>query len=95
MIYPLLWMVFSSFKQTNTIFTSAGQLLPDEWVLTNYQTGWRGFAGISFGVYFRNSFFICILSTLGVLLLSLIHISSWYRAHRTGLPATRRGAAMQ
>ena len=70
MIYPLLWMVFSSFKQTNTIFTSAGQLLPDEWVLTNYQTGWRGFAGISFGVYFRNSFFICILSTLGVLLSS-------------------------
>ncbi len=72
MIYPLLWMVFSSFKQTNTIFTSAGQLLPDEWVLTNYQTGWRGFAGISFGVYFRNSFFICILSTLGVLLSSSI-----------------------
>lgn len=25
MIYPLLWMIFSSFKPTNTIFTTAGQ----------------------------------------------------------------------
>ena len=29
MIYPLLWMVMSSFKDTNTIFTTATQLIPE------------------------------------------------------------------
>lgn len=28
MIYPLVWMIMSSFKETNTIFKTAGQLIP-------------------------------------------------------------------
>ena len=31
MVYPLLWMIFSSFKPTNTIFSTAGKLIPSEW----------------------------------------------------------------
>ena len=30
MIYPLVWMVMSAFKPTNTIFTTAGQLIPED-----------------------------------------------------------------
>ena len=30
MIYPLLWMVMSSFKESSTIFHTAGQLLPTQ-----------------------------------------------------------------
>lgn len=28
MLYPLVWMVMSSFKETSTIFTTAGSLIP-------------------------------------------------------------------
>ena len=54
MIYPLVWMVMSAFKPTNTIFTTAGQLIPETFTVENYINGWKGFAGISFGVFFRN-----------------------------------------
>ena len=54
MIYPLVWMIMSSFKDTNTIFTTAGQLIPEEFTLDNYRNGWKGFAGVGFGTFFKN-----------------------------------------
>ena len=36
MLYPMLWMVFSSFKETGSIFTSAAKLLPENWTFENY-----------------------------------------------------------
>ena len=72
MIYPLLWMILSSFKDTNTIFATAGQLWPSEWVLSNYETGWKGFAKVSFATYFKNSFFIAIVATVGTVFSSAI-----------------------
>ena len=33
MIYPLLWMVMSSFKESNTIFTTASSLIPEHFTL--------------------------------------------------------------
>lgn len=65
MIYPLLWMIMSSFKPSNEIFTNAGSLLPKEFYPSNYKTGWKGFGGISFSLFFKNSFVICGLSTAG------------------------------
>ena len=35
MIYPLVWMVMSSFKDTNTIFTTATSLIPEKFTLQN------------------------------------------------------------
>lgn len=55
----------SAFKPTETIFRTATQLIPSEMTLVNYQNGWKGFAGFSFGLFFKNSFVICILATLG------------------------------
>ena len=37
MIYPLLWMVMSSFKETNSIFRTAGSLIPEKFTLDNYR----------------------------------------------------------
>jgi multiple sugar transport system permease protein len=70
MIYPLIWMVMSSFKETNTIFTTAGSLIPEKFVLTNYTNGWKGFAKISFGTFFKNSLFISIVATIGTVISS-------------------------
>ncbi len=72
MIYPLIWMVMSSFKETSTIFTTAGSLIPEDFQLDNYVNGWKGFAGISFGVFFRNSLFISVVATIGTVASSAI-----------------------
>ena len=72
MIYPLVWMIMSSFKPTQTIFTTANQLIPSQFVLENYANGWKGFAKISFGVFFKNSLFISIIATIGTLISSAL-----------------------
>ena len=72
MIYPLLWMILSSFKPTNTIFTTAQELLPRTWTLENYANGWKGLANVSFGRFFLNSLFISVMATLGTLASSSI-----------------------
>lgn len=72
MLYPLIWMVLSSLKPTETIFRTAMDLIPNEFTFENYRNGWSGFAGISFTLFFKNSMFICILSTLGAVMSSAI-----------------------
>ena len=67
MLYPLFWMLMSSFKETNTILTTARSLIPDPFTLDNYENGWRGFAGVSFATFFKNSLFVSILGTIGTL----------------------------
>lgn len=70
MIYPLLWMVASSFKPANEIFNNAQSLIPKEFVTYNYSKGWKGFAGYSFSTFFTNSFVISGIATLGALISS-------------------------
>ena len=53
MIYPLVWMLMSSFKPTETVMNTAGQLIPQQFTLVNYSNGWRGFSDTSFLVFFR------------------------------------------
>ena len=70
MVYPLLWMILSSFKPTDMVLPTSGQLIPTQWTLENYTRGWQGFMGYSFGTFFANSFFISIVSTFGTLISS-------------------------
>ncbi|QMV43142.1 carbohydrate ABC transporter permease [Cohnella cholangitidis] len=65
MIYPILWLVASSLKPNDEIFSTAYSLIPSRLEWNNYETGWEGFAGNSFGTFFKNSFIIVILSTIG------------------------------
>ena len=70
MIYPVLWMIFGSFKTSNEILNSAQQLLPEAFTVDNYITGWKGFAGYSFSTFFGNSLFISTVATLGAVVSS-------------------------
>ena len=63
MIYPLLWMISSSLKPQNQIFTDLG-LWPSEFHWENYAIGWRGI-GVSFGQFFTNSLLIAVLVAIG------------------------------
>ena len=84
MIYPLAWMVMSSFKESSTIFTTATQLIPSTFTLDNYVNGWKGFAQVSFAIFFKNSLFISILATIGTLASSSIVAYAFARCHFPG-----------
>ena len=49
MIYPVLWMIANSFKETREIFGSAS-LIPTRIVLENYIRGWRFIGRIRWSV---------------------------------------------
>ncbi len=65
MIYPLVWMVLSSFKDTNEIIRTASELIPRHFSLEELQGRLAGIAGYNFGTFFKNSFVIAGLSTIG------------------------------
>jgi multiple sugar transport system permease protein len=65
MIYPVLWLIASSFKNSSEVFTNAASLIPSKINLSNYAEGWKGFGGNTFGTFFKNSFKITLLSVVG------------------------------
>lgn len=65
MVYPILWLVASSFKPANKIFTDAVTLIPSKIEWSNYAKGWAGFGGLTFATFFKNSLIITILSVIG------------------------------
>lgn len=67
MIYPILWMIVSSFKPNNMIFSDPG-LIPKAVTVENYITGWKGYAGTSFGRFFANSLLMCMGAVAGNLM---------------------------
>lgn len=67
MIYPLIWMIMSSFKATDTIFTTAGSLIPKKFIFSNYSTGWKGFGNVGFATFIKNSIFISVVGTIGTI----------------------------
>ena len=69
MLYPLLWMIFGSFKPESEIFGTLS-LIPREFTLQNYVRGWAFNNILSFAVFYRNSIVITILSTVGAVLMS-------------------------
>lgn len=84
MMYPIVWMLFSSFKETNLVMTTVTELFPREWTLDNYVTGWKGFGGITFATFFKNSFVITILSTAGAVLSSTMVAYGFARVNFKG-----------
>ncbi len=64
MLYPVVWLLSSSFKPNSMIFTDTS-LWPKEFTLEHYRNGWRGLQGVSFGRFFANSAFISIIAVLG------------------------------
>lgn len=63
LLYPVVWMVFSSFKPTQLIFSEAG-LWPRVWTLDNFVQGWSAL-GVTFTTFFLNSAIITALCVIG------------------------------
>ena len=84
MLYPLIWMFMSAFKETTTIFTTASQLIPETFTFENYANGWKGFAGISFATFFKNSLFVTVVATIGTLVSSALVAYGFSRCNFKG-----------
>ncbi len=63
MLYPLLWMVASSFKPESMIFTDLS-IIPPSFDFSNYTEGWMALQQ-SFTVFFKNSFLVAVLVVIG------------------------------
>ena len=64
MIYPVIWMILSSFKTKSEILGANAPFLPTTWVWENYTNGWKGAGQYTFATYFKNSIIISVLATL-------------------------------
>ncbi|ACV59464.1 carbohydrate ABC transporter permease [Alicyclobacillus acidocaldarius] len=71
LIYPVLWMVFGSFKPTNEIFSSAS-FWPKHWTFANYPQGWNAIPGLPFGTFILHSLSVSCLVSVGTVISSAI-----------------------
>lgn len=72
MIYPLLWLLASSFKSNSTMFQDAYSLIPKTWAIAeNYRSGLEGVAGVSFFTFFGNTVFVTVIGMIGCVTISL------------------------
>jgi multiple sugar transport system permease protein len=62
-LYPLLWMVGTSFKSPEEIVNNIG-LIPGEFTPSNFSEGWSKF-DVSFGRFFVNSALVSIMTVIG------------------------------
>jgi multiple sugar transport system permease protein len=63
MVYPLLWMIGSSFKPESEIFTDFS-IIPSAFRLENYIEGWDALR-VSFTRFYQNSFIVASLAVVG------------------------------
>lgn len=63
MLYPLIWMFFSSFKTNAEIFGGTS-LLPREPVWDSFVKGWNGTGRITYTTYYKNTFLLVLPTVL-------------------------------
>ncbi len=63
MLYPLIWMLGASFKESENIFSEISPF-PNPITFDNYVRGWDG-AGVGFGTFMLNSTVVALLSVVG------------------------------
>ena len=66
MIFPVLYIVFGSFKGNSELLVGGTNILPKKWVFSNYSNAWKQ---ANFARYTINSIFL----SLGVMIVSLLN----------------------
>jgi len=85
-LYPVAWMLLSTFKPSSQIVGNA-QLLPRELTTANYETALSGIGGVSFWTFFQNSTILAVLSVIGVVLSSALAAYAFARIDFPGRTA--------
>lgn len=85
MIYPLLWLLSSSFKRNDTMFTDAYSLIPKVWdAAANYKSGFEGVGGVPFTTFLGNTVFVTVIGTFGCVFISLLAAYAFTRIRFKG-----------
>ncbi|MDU5109911.1 MAG: carbohydrate ABC transporter permease [Clostridium sp.] len=85
MIYPLLWLLASSFKSNETMFQDAYSLIPKVWdVATNYKSGFSGVGGVPFTTFLMNTVLVTIIGMVGCVIISLFAAYAFTRLNFKG-----------
>ena len=84
MLYPILWLVSSSFKPTEEIWTTVNSLIPSSLHFENYINGFKGFGGTTFLTFYKNSFIYAGFGTLFVVVTSTLIAYGFARISFTG-----------
>lgn len=72
MIYPLLWLLASSFKSNETMFQDTFSLIPKVWdIAKNYGSGFEGVGGVPFYKFFINTVIVTAVGMVGCITISL------------------------
>src|SRR5659263_201342 len=74
LIYPLIWLILSTFKENQDLFISI-KLLPENWIFDAYIKGWAGVskgAQFTFLTFFENSFMLVIPTVVFTIVSSTI-----------------------
>lgn len=72
MIYPLLWLLSSSFKSNETMFLNPYSLIPEVWdAVKNYASGLEGVGGVPFWRFLINSVEVTVAGMVGCVVTSL------------------------
>ncbi len=66
MLYPLAWMLVSSFKNETDIFK--GEFWAQTYTIANYINGWAGVSGVTFTTFYANTFIIVALNIIATVL---------------------------
>ena len=68
-LFPFIWMISTSFKETSDIYKMPPSLLPANPTLENFIEGWKG---ADFGMFFQNSAVVTFLATIGTVFSSSV-----------------------
>ena len=83
-LYPLVWLVFASFKPSSEFGQNPG-LIPDNPTVDNYVKVIEGIGGIPLWQFFANSFFIAIMAVIGTLFSSALAAYAFARIKFRGV----------
>ncbi len=83
MIYPLIWMVGASFKANSEIFTEIG-FWPKNPTLNGYQSGIKGYAGLSLLQAMKNTYTIVLPKVVVTVFSVIITSYGFTRFHFKG-----------
>jgi len=71
MIYPLIWLLFATFKSNKEIFSSI-KMLPEIWDVSGYVEGWKGTGQYTFGSFMANTLRMVLPTVFVTMIMSTI-----------------------
>ena len=82
LLYPIIWMFFSTFKTNEEIFGSL-KLLPNSFSFQYYIDGWKGSGKFTYTKFFINTFIMVVPTTLLTVLSSTLVAYGFARFNRS------------